>query len=607
MGSFDPLIAGAYRAAMRSLCISAAFVFVGFACMAPAWAAAPAPDQQQVASAEPVDSSLSPMRGRIERFADDLRAIERCYSLKFSDARRQRLQRFFTEQGAALQAMPFEPLDQAGRIDYLLLKNKIEFEARQLEHEHEQSAEIAALIPFAQAIVGLEEARARLDPMNAEAAAKTLAAIDTQIADVRKGLEAALKAQSKTAQERVLVDRAARAVESLRGTLRTWHDFYDTYDPQFTWWMKETYPKVDRDLYDYSTTLRKRLGGPSEGGEEAVVGDPIGRQALLDALAAEMIPYTPEELIALAEQEFAWCEKEMKRASNDLGVGDDWHKALERVNEMHLEPGAQPALIKQLALEATKFVEDRNLVTVPPLCKEIWRMEMMTPQRQKVTPYFTGGEVISVSYPTDAMSFEDKEMSMRGNNPAFCRATVFHEVIPGHHLQLFMADRYNEHRKLFRTPFLVEGWALYWEMRMWDLNFPRTPEERVGMLFWRAHRCARIIFSLKFHLGQMTAPQAIDFLVKRVGHERRNATAEIRRSVNGSYGPLYQAAYMLGGLQLRALHKEVVVSGKMTERAFHDTILRENAIPIEMMRADLEGTTLTPDFKSSWKFYGEMK
>ena len=67
-------------------------------------------------------------------------------------------------------------------------------------------------------------------------------------------------------------------------------------------------------------------------------------------------------------------------------------------------------------------------------------------------------------------------------------------------------------------------------MKMWDMGFPRTPEERVGMLFWRAHRCARIIFSLKFHLGQMTAQQAIDFLVDRVGHERRNATAEVRRS-----------------------------------------------------------------------------
>src|SRR5581483_10312397 len=99
---------------------------------------------------------------------------------------------------------------------------------------------------------------------------------------------------------------------------------------------------------------------------------------------------------------------------------------------------------------------------------------------------------------------------------------------------------------------------------MWDLNFARNAEDRAGMLFWRMHRCARIIFSLEFHLGKMTAEQAIEFLVDRVGHERENAAGEVRRSFNGSYAPLYQAAYLLGGMQIYALHKELVDSGKMT-------------------------------------------
>jgi hypothetical protein len=57
-------------------------------------------------------------------------------------------------------------------------------------------------------------------------------------------------------------------------------------------------------------------------------------------------------------------------------------------------------------------------------------------------------------------------------------------------------------------------------------------------------------------------------------------------------------------MQLHALHKELVDSGKMTNRAFHDTILKENRIPIEMARAILTKQKLTRDFKSSWKFYG---
>jgi uncharacterized protein (DUF885 family) len=125
------------------------------------------------------------------------------------------------------------------------------------------------------------------------------------------------------------------------------------------------------------------------------------------------------------------------------------------------------------------------------------------------------------------------------------------------------------------------------------------------MLFWRSHRCARIIFSLRFHLGEMTAAECVDFLVERVGHERQNAAGEVRRSFETHYGPLYQAAYMLGGLQLRALYREVVESGKMTPREFHDAVLQENCIPIAMVRASLTNQELSRDYEPQWRFDDE--
>jgi uncharacterized protein (DUF885 family) len=205
------------------------------------------------------------------------------------------------------------------------------------------------------------------------------------------------------------------------------------------------------------------------------------------------------------------------------------------------------------------------------------------------------------------MEHEQKLMSLRGNNPSFARATVFHELIPGHHLQGFMADRYQRHRRFFQTPFLVEGWALYWEMLLWDMSFPRTPEERIGMLVWRSHRCARIFFSFGFHLGQMTPQQCVDLLVEQVGFERANAEAEVRRSLQGNYGPLYQAAYMVGGQQLRALSKELVGGGRMSLKTFHDAVLQSGPIPIELIRARLKGETPGPGWKSTWRFYGELR
>ena len=197
-------------------------------------------------------------------------------------------------------------------------------------------------------------------------------------------------------------------------------------------------------------------------------------------------------------------------------------------------------------------------------------------------------------------------MSLRGNNPHFSHATVFHELNPGHHLQGFMQARYNAHRRIFGTPFWNEGQSLYWEMFLWDHGFHATAEDRVGALFWRMHRSARIMFSLNFHLGKMSPEQAIQFLVDTVGFERANAEGEVRRSFNGSYSPLYQAGYMLGGLQLRALHHELVDSGKMTDRAFHDAVLEGGAMPIAMVRARLENLPITRDGLVPWRFAEQL-
>jgi uncharacterized protein (DUF885 family) len=234
-------------------------------------------------------------------------------------------------------------------------------------------------------------------------------------------------------------------------------------------------------------------------------------------------------------------------------------------------------------------------------------MEMLSREQQRTAPFYLGGEVIQVAFPTDVMAHEDKLMAMRGNNVHFSRAVVHHELIPGHHLQQYMNARYNAHRRVFATPFWTEGWALYWEMLLWDLGFPQSPEDRVGMLFWRMHRAARIVFSLRVHLGTMTPDEAIDYLVERVGHERANATAEVRRSFIGTYPPMYQAAYMLGGLQFRALHRELVQSGRMTDRAFHDAILQGGVMPVEMVRARLLAVPLRRDYAASWRFGGELR
>lgn len=552
-------------------------------------------------AAQDVDASRSEMRAMIERYTADRGSLNRSAPIDFSQTRNARMKQFYTDWLSSLDRVNFDSMGQDGRIDYLLFRNQLDYELRQVDIQTRNFAETSSLLPFAQTIIDLEESRRRMESIDSAKAAATLTRLEKQIDQTRKAVEADGARNVKKA----IAGRAADTANQLRNTLRNWYGFHNGYDPIFTWWADVPYKAADRALQNYVTFLRERIVGLKPGDSSDIVGDPIGREGLMTELAREMIPYTPEELIAIANKEYGWCEAEMKKASRELGFGDDWLKAVEHVKNLFVDPGKQPGLIRDLALEAIEFVQQHDLVTVPPLARDTWRIQMMTPERQLVNPFFTGGEVISVSYPTNTMGHEQKMMSMRGNNIHFARATVFHELIPGHHLQGFMTARYRTHRGIFNTPFWGEGWSLYWEMLLWDMNFARTPENKVGMLFWRMHRCARIVFSLSFHLGQMTPQECIDYLVKRVGHELDNATAEVRRSFNGTYSPLYQAAYMLGGLQIRALHHELVDSGKITNRAFHDAVLKENRIPIEMVRASLTQQRLSKNFTSSWKFYGQ--
>ena len=558
----------------------------------------------------------------IERYETDLAALRRYWNVTPSEGRRRAERGLFEAWEALLEGIDFAALDLDGRIDWLLFRNRLTYELRRLDLEAERWSEVAELVPFAGDVAELQEQRRRLERFDARAAAARLHQLSEAVEDLSErvvaqaeaggeepGDEAGEAAPAEPGSEGselpaapLIANRAAGHVRSLRRALGDWYRYTADYDPLFTWWCEEAFEELDQNLEDYARHLREEVAGVEEDDTDTILGDPIGREQLLAELAREFIPYTPEELIEIAEQQFAWCDRELLRAAAELGFEDDWRAAQEHVKDLHVEPGDQPRMIADLAEEAVAFLEANELLTVPPFAKRVWRMNMMSPERQQQTPYFTGGEVISVSYPTAEMDYEDKLMSMRGNNRHFSRATVHHELIPGHHLQQFMRSRYATHRRLFSTPFWGEGWAVYWELLLWDLDFPQGPEDRVGFLFWRKHRCARIVFSLRFHLGQMTADECIDYLVERVGHERRNATAEVRRSVQGGYGPLYQAAYMTGALQFRALHAELVGSGRMTNRAFHDAILRENSIPIELVRAKLIGQELSPDHAPSWRF-----
>ncbi|HEX9565520.1 MAG TPA: DUF885 family protein [Gemmatimonadaceae bacterium] len=558
----------------------------------------------------------SDLRVAVDRYLADKAALERRYEVQYSPVRVARLRQFHEGWQRRLNELDFDALNREGKIDWVLLRDRITHDLALLTLHERRWREIAPLLPFADSIRLLQETRLGRQRAEGRATGARLDAIAREVGSLTSTLVADGRAAGGIVRRPDITPtiawRAAVHVDTLRRVLADWNAFYDGYDPLVSWWSREPFRRADSALTAYAGAIREHLVGVRPGQPPPIVGDPVLAEGLRADLAVEMIPYTAEELIAIGRKELEWVETEFRRVSERMGFGADWKAALEYTKGLAPSPGEKPWAIFDIAAYSEDFIARLGNVTLPPLAREVWRLAMQTPATQLVNPFFTGGEVTRVSYPTDAMRHEDKIMSMRGNTPHFNFATVHHELIPGHHMQAFLTDRFNAHRgplsvrpsgPFYRLgPFWREGWSLYWELLLWDADFARNDPDRIGMLFWRLHRAARIIFSLEYQLGNWTPEQAIDFLVDRVGHERANAEAEVRRSALDS--PLYQAAYMIGGLQLRALYRELVESGSTSARDFHDGILMGGHMPIEMVRVRLTGQDIGRDFRSSWRFYG---
>lgn len=547
--------------------------------------------------------------GLVQSYTQDVRAINYFYGPMNSGFRwggpavhskdqLNRLIKLDEDYLAKLKSVKFDKISIYGQVDYIVLKQKIENDLIVLQNEKQLQTEVARYIPFADSIYLFEKNRRRGNTVDGASVAQMMH--NTEILVKKTGSEMENGPKIKEQEAKYLLS----TLGDIDSRLKSGYNFYNEYDPMFTWWVPKSYEALAKTLEDFKDRVQEKMDIKIFDDGSNIGGNPVGKREINRLLKSEMVDYNYEDLLKLADQEMAWCKEQVMQATKAMGYGTDWHAAMEEVKNSYVAPGKQPELIVDLYNDAKNFINQKKLIDIPSLADETWGMIMMTPQRQLVNPFFTGGREISISYPTNTMDYDDKMMSMRGNNPYFSRPTVQHELIPGHHLQFYMNSRYKPYRQAaFNTAFTTEGWALYWEMLLFKEGFFTTPEQIMGAMFWRMHRCARITFSIKFHIGEWTPQQCVDYLVNEVGHEYANAHAEVKRSFEENYGPLYQLAYLIGGLQLMSIHHELVDSGKMTNAEFHDKVIKENHLPMEMVRATLINQKLSPNFTTSWKFY----
>lgn len=521
----------------------------------------------------------------------------------------QREESLIADWEKKLETLDYDSLDATSRIDWHLLSAELrELRADSLTRQN-HSREIAPVITFGEPIQQLLRIRTRSQLPNPATSTSSLDSATAALKEIRNKLEAG-KADARSPDgvhlTPLIALQAADAVDRIRADVRAWFLFYNGFQADFAGWARPACQSLSMEMAGLAEYLRKDIAGM----EAPLVGQPIGADGIRTALRKEMIAYSAEELVDIASREFSWCEAEMEKAVREMGCTTR-DEALGKIRNNHPTSDGRKAAVVASARESIRFLKQRNLITIPLLAENNWGVGMTGPEMRETLPYISYRKPrLMVPYSSESMAPEDKAVTLRANNLAFLHILTPHELIPGHHLQTFMADRHATYRYPFSTAFLIEGWAIHWEMLLWDQGYLDTPEERMAALFWRMHRSARVIVSLKFHLGEMSPSQMTAFLVDRVGHEPAPAAAEVRRYIGSSYDPLYQVAYTIGGLQLRALQKELTApspgnegaKGTLTLREFHDRILRLGPIPIELIRASLKKKTLPKDWKPAWRF-----
>lgn len=168
-------------------------------------------------------------------------------------------------------------------------------------------------------------------------------------------------------------------------------------------------------------------------------------------------------------------------------------------------------------------------------------------------------------------------------------ALTLHEAVPGHHLQIALAQEMPEQpwfRRQLGTTAFVEGWALYAERLGYEMGMYTDPLQEYGALGFEMWRAGRLVVDVGIHMKNWTREQAVDFMRKNIPNSEVDIANEIDRYIAD---PGQACAYKIGQLTILRLRAEAekVLGNRFKLERFHDIVLRNGAIPLELLEENV--------------------
>jgi uncharacterized protein (DUF885 family) len=169
-------------------------------------------------------------------------------------------------------------------------------------------------------------------------------------------------------------------------------------------------------------------------------------------------------------------------------------------------------------------------------------------------------------------------------------ALAFHEAVPGHHLQIAVAQELTgvpTFRKHQGVTAFVEGWGLYAERLADDMGLYSGDVDRIGMLSYDAWRACRLVVDTGLHAQGWSRKQAIDYMIENSILAENNIVNEVDRYLTW---PGQALAYKVGQREILALRDEARkrLGARFDIKAFHDAVLRNGAVPLPVLRQQVE-------------------